>query len=232
MLINKHEWSNEEFHQWENVVVMADEVYEALLMRLWPDRHNSQPSYWTDMEYNSPNQPVVGVCWFEARAYCAWLSAQTGQCFRLPTEAEWEAATRGKTGRRYAWGNHFDATHCNVISTKLWKTTPIGVFPSGDTLSTPSLSAQEEIFSLSDLIGNVNEWTSSCYIPYPYKIDDGREEANADKERVVRGGCYNEYFGLGSYRVDVRATVRRRASQLWSRERYNGFRALCSFPIG
>ena len=74
-----------------------------------------------------------GGCWFEARA-CAWLSAQTGETFRLPTEAEWEAAARGVQCRRYAFGDDFDAARCNTFETHVRHTTPIGVFPGGRRL--------------------------------------------------------------------------------------------------
>ncbi len=53
------------------------------------------PPYWGDANFCHPQQPVVAVSWFDAVAYCAWLSAVTGSHYRLPTEAEWERAARG-----------------------------------------------------------------------------------------------------------------------------------------
>ncbi|MCB9104304.1 MAG: SUMF1/EgtB/PvdO family nonheme iron enzyme [Anaerolineales bacterium] len=60
-----------------------------------------EPAYWQDSRFNNPAQPVVGVTWFEARAYCRWLSAQMGETFDLPSEAQFEAAARGQVGRPY-----------------------------------------------------------------------------------------------------------------------------------
>ena len=109
-------------------------------------------------------------CAGSRRAYCAWLSAQTGQTFRLPTEAEWEAAARGGQRRRYtlwgvrhrlAFGNNFDATCCNTFETHP-RTTPIGVFPIGKTPT-----------GLVDMTGNTWDWTSSLYTRYPYDAADG-----------------------------------------------------------
>ena len=80
----------------------------AWLEENFPGGLLTQPAYWDD-PFNHAAQPVVGICWYEARAYCAWLSAQSGQAFRLPSEAEREAAARGVAGRRYAWGEDFDA---------------------------------------------------------------------------------------------------------------------------
>jgi formylglycine-generating enzyme required for sulfatase activity len=93
-----------------------------------PSGRQAKPGDWNDPAYNHPAQPVVGISWYEARAYCAWLSAQTGRVYRLPTEAECQAAARGLEGRRYAWGNEFDAARCNSFETHVRGTTPIGVF--------------------------------------------------------------------------------------------------------
>jgi formylglycine-generating enzyme required for sulfatase activity len=119
---------------WEAIARMSDDEFETLLAESYPSGRQTQPAYWHDDAFNHPAQPVVGVCWFEARAYCAWLSAQTGQTFRLPTEAEWEAAARGVQCRRYAFGDDFDAVRCNTFETHIHHTTPIGVFPGGRRL--------------------------------------------------------------------------------------------------
>jgi formylglycine-generating enzyme required for sulfatase activity len=131
--------------------------------------------YWNDPAYNDAAQPVVGICWHEARAYCAWLSAQTGQCWRLPSEAEWEAAARG-TARAGATPGATTSTRarCNAFETHVRGTTPVGVFPGGDTPE-----------GLADMSGNVWEWTSSALsfrIPYAAdaqsaKIPTGRRPA-------------------------------------------------------
>ena len=140
---------------------------------------------------------MVGVCWHEVRAYCAWLSAQTGQCFRLPTEAEWEAAAVGPSRRAwlglgvaktraYPWGGAFDTRRCNSFETHVRATTPVGVFPDGDSPE-----------GIADLSGNVWEWTASLYRGYPYVAGDGREDPAAGGRRVLRGGS----FGSGQYFV-------------------------------
>ncbi|HMY76979.1 MAG TPA: SUMF1/EgtB/PvdO family nonheme iron enzyme, partial [Blastocatellia bacterium] len=79
-------------------------------------QEDHQPSRWNDAESNNPLQPVVGVSWFEACAYCCWLTAMAanGDVFRLPTEAEFEAAARGKQARLYPYGDEFDADRCNT----------------------------------------------------------------------------------------------------------------------
>jgi formylglycine-generating enzyme required for sulfatase activity len=185
--------TSQQLEDWESRVRMSADEFEALLDRWYPVGRQTQPRFWNDAVYNHPAQPVVGICWYEARAYCAWLSAQTGQTFRLPTEVEWEAAARGRQGRRYAFGNDFDPKYCNTLETHIRRATPIGVFPGGKTPE-----------GVQDMTGNVWEWTSSAYKPYPYNAVDGREEVMIPAaRRAVRGGAWYSIHGLvrASYRV-------------------------------
>ncbi|AEI99994.1 Sulphatase-modifying factor protein [Nitrosomonas sp. Is79A3] len=216
-------WPEKRFWRWQFYCTITDETFETILVNLWPNQQFTLPRFWNNPAFNAPSQPVIGVCWFEARAYCLWLAAQTGQLFRLPTEVEWEAAARGLEGRRYAWGNDYGATHSNALDTKLRRITPIGIFMEGDTPA----SAQGELKcaeSLSDMTGNVSEWTSSHSIPYPYQPDDGREGAEAEWPRVLRGGSW--IFNPDEVRASVRCGYHPS-----DRPDAVGFRVLCSSPI-
>ena len=85
-----------------------------------------QPAFWDDERWTGNDRlPVVGVSWYEAIAYCRWLSETTGRRYRLPTEAEWEKAARGSDGRLYPWGNEFDARFCNTSAGGLGRTLPV-----------------------------------------------------------------------------------------------------------
>ena len=117
------------------------------------------------------NHPASESTWQGAAAFCAWRGA------RLPTEAEWEAATRGKEGRAYPWGAAPPTPERAVFGRGRGETDPVGSHPKGAT--------PEGVF---DLAGNEAEWTSSLFKPYPYDAADGREEPKAPGERVTRGG--------------------------------------------
>ncbi len=140
----------------------------------------TQPAYAGDSNWGKPDQPVVGVGWYEAVAYATWLAEVTGQPWRLPTEAEWEAAARGVEGdaprpRRYntaeqGLGYAWAVTEPGNIS---W----CGAW---------------------DLCGNVWEWCSTRWghnwqtmdFAYPYKAGDGRELLLGSHARIMRGGSW------------------------------------------
>ncbi|MBL8157226.1 MAG: SUMF1/EgtB/PvdO family nonheme iron enzyme [Anaerolineae bacterium] len=140
----------------------------------------TQPHYFGDPSFNRPEQPVVGVCWYEAQAFARWISRETGQEWRLPTEAEWEAAVRGpedqppdaRTGNTAERGPSY-----------AWAVTKVG--------NTAWCGAE-------DLLGNVWEWCSSRWgrnwqtleYPYPYQTGDGREDPEGSHARIMRGGSW------------------------------------------
>jgi formylglycine-generating enzyme required for sulfatase activity len=144
-----------------------------------------EPRWGDDSRFNKPNQPVVGVSWYEAVAYCRWLSAETGQSYRLPTEAEWEKAARGNDGRTYPWGNNFDPSHLNANEGEqaVRATSPVGIYPTG---ASP--------FGLFDGVGNVWEWCATeAGKAYPYDVqeDEWTESyLNRTNVRVLRGGSW------------------------------------------
>ncbi|MFN0109421.1 MAG: SUMF1/EgtB/PvdO family nonheme iron enzyme, partial [Blastocatellia bacterium] len=183
-------WDTETKELYLEVRSETDEEFEERIAEWFPEGQvYRQPEFWDDARFNNPAQPVVGVTWFEARAYCNWLTADAadGLIYRLPTEAEFEAAARGKKGRQFPYGSKFDSTRCNTFESHIRRTTPIGVFDN----ATPE-GKDEGAFDLS---GNAYTWTLSVYdqekFPYPYRSDDGREElAATGVRRVLRGGSW------------------------------------------
>jgi len=140
------------------------------------------PYHWESGEiaWGKENHPVVEVLWKDALAFCAWLSEETGQPFRLPTEAEWEKAARGTDGRIWPWGDQPpDDSRCN-FHMQVLDTTPVGRYSTqGDSP-----------YGCADMAGNVWEWCQSLYKPYPYRAGDGREDLHAPGLRVMRGGSF------------------------------------------
>jgi formylglycine-generating enzyme required for sulfatase activity len=147
------------------------------------DTDHRAPPYWEGDTYAEGlgDHPVVSVTWHDAMAYCAWLREKTGKPYRLPTEAQWEKGARGADGRTYPWGDEFDGNRCNSREDEMRTTTPVGQYsPQGDSP-----------YGLADMAGNVWEWTSTLFRPYPYDAEDGRQEQEEGGPRVLRGGSFS-----------------------------------------
>ena len=124
-----------------------------------------------------PEQPVVAVSWFDAVAYCDWLSGISGSRIRLPYEAEWECAARGgMEGMRYPW----------------WNELPL---PDNDRFANgpePVGRRGPNAYGLYDVCENVHEWCSDWYAPDFYAISPERNPRGPEsgKRRVSRGGSW------------------------------------------
>jgi formylglycine-generating enzyme required for sulfatase activity len=140
-----------------------------------------QPELWEDAAWAGDERlPVIGVSWYEAYAYCQWLSDVRGRTYRLPSEAEWEKAARGTDGQLYPWGDEFDPARCNTRVSGLGRTTPVGWYsPRG-----------ESPYGCAEMGGNASEWTLSQFRPYPYDRGDSREDPEGKAQRVIRGGAW------------------------------------------
>lgn len=167
-----------------------------------------RPTEYRPARWRAPNAPREMVSWFEAVAFCRWLSHQRGQTIRLPTEEEWQlAATGGDPSRVYPWGQAYvdGLANCHDSSYYLGRTSAVGIYPDG------------EHDGIADLSGNVWEWTATA-------IDAKRRRDQTGGYRVLRGGSWlND-------RDDALSANRLRLDPL-NRLNIIGFRVLCSSPI-
>ena len=138
-----------------------------------------EPEDWAE-QLPHATRPVVHVSWYEAAAYCAWAGC------RLPTEAEWEFAARGKQGRKYPWGNEEpDASVANYKDSyrvEVGELTPVGLYPLGVTPE-----------GLADMAGNVWEWVSDWYGEYSARLREDPRRPAKGADRVLRGGSLDYY---------------------------------------
>lgn len=142
------------------------------------------PPLWDEPAFANPKQPVVAVSWFDAVAYCAWLTRASGKSFRLPTEAEWERAARGgKEDESYPWGNCAPEELPDYATR--WKTGPE---PVGLYAPTPY-----GIYNLGD---NVHEWCSDWYDAAYYAISPERnpQGPSSSTRRASRGGSWRHHI--------------------------------------
>ena len=157
----------------------------------------SSSLYRDENQLNQPMQPVVGVNWHEAMAFCDWVSEKSRTKILLPTEQQWQRAAQGDDDRVYPWGNQWDASRCNTKASGFGPTTPVTAYEGkGDSP-----------YGVVDMCGNAWEW---CLTVWETGSND-LTEINAP--HVVRGGScldrpallrfdhrYNN--DMGGYRLD------------------------------
>ncbi len=134
------------------------EVTNAQYAQFVAKTKRQPPSGWNGGAFpaGQDKRPVQGVTWDQAAAYCEWVSK------RLPTEAEWEVAARGKGNNLYPWGDIADTVQ----------------LPEAETYPIGSISANSSAFGVFDMAGNVWEWVSDAYATVPEGM------------RILRGGSY------------------------------------------
>lgn len=142
------------------------------------DIGRSKPS---DSGMGRGNRPVMHVSWFDAKAFCDWMSQKTGKNIHLPTEAQWEKAARGTDQRRYPWGNSSPSCSLANYYGCGGQTKPVDSHPSGVSF-----------YGVHDMAGNVWEWcndwySSTYYYISPYENPTG---PSSGTDRVERGGCF------------------------------------------
>ncbi|MCP5418104.1 MAG: SUMF1/EgtB/PvdO family nonheme iron enzyme [Chromatiaceae bacterium] len=156
-------------------------------LRWWPDsarewwqgRRLDRPLYWGHRRFSRLNRPVVGICWYEARAFCFWLSARLERKIALPTEAQWERAARGPDCLLWPWGDEWHDDRCNSALAGMNEICAVGLFPDGAGVE-----------GVMDMSGNVWEWTLSRWCDdYDGVSDDWNDPSGTDR-RVLRGGAF------------------------------------------
>ena len=168
--------TNQQFAEFVSAGAYRNDDYWSEIGSRWRNRKQVvMPAFWGNPQFDMPQQPVVGISWYEALAYSRWLSSETQTQWRLPTEIEWEASAQaGGTGQ---------------------------IHHAGSSLANPIKAINEGYQSnhgIWNLLGNVWEWCSTRWgrnwqtldYVYPYRVEDGREDLSGSYARVMRGGSW------------------------------------------
>ncbi len=157
----------------------TDEGWQVKEKEGW-QRPGPDPWEWSDTEppWNPLDHPVYGVSWYEAVAFCLWLSDVTDEHIMLPAEQEWQRAAQGDDYRAYTWGDKWVAGRCNSRAN-------IGTIPDFETTPVRLFEGKgDSPFKVVDMIGNVWEW---CRTDFETGAQDIHKSAT---ERVWRGGSH------------------------------------------
>ena len=180
------------------------------------ETHSSVPLYWKNAACNGLKQPVVGVSWEDAAAFCRWRSLRDRAVYTLPTEAQWEKAARGEDRRIYPWGN--EPPTDKRAPTKITKRMP----------SVGQCELGQSPYGVSDLVGNVWNWCLDWYERDYYKKAPRRNPPGPlqGKRKVVRGGNWVFLGCCSGTPAYALRTTRRNAFHPDLRKKSIGFRCV------
>jgi formylglycine-generating enzyme required for sulfatase activity len=148
-----------------------------------------RPGNWNMKNFNDPDQPVVGVSWNDAVAFCNWLSKKTAKNYRLPSEAQWEKAARGTDGGMFPWGDSGPNIQIANYNNPYGNPMPVGYYPRGENL----------VYGTMEMAGNVAEWCNDWYDErYYIKLENTENPRGplTGSKKIVRGGSWidNAFF--------------------------------------
>jgi formylglycine-generating enzyme len=160
------------------------QVTRAEYARFLSETLRDAPPFWDDPNFQEPQQPVAGPTWFDAMAFCDWLSKITARSYRLPTEAEWERAARGGIeGQLYSWGNLPPEELPNYAAR--WRNGPE---PVGRCAPNP--------YGLFNMGDNVHEWCADWYEAHYYERSPEHNPRGPEQgsRRASRGGAWRHHI--------------------------------------
>ncbi len=205
----KYPVTNEQYRRfWDDAGYETDKPWwdaEAVKeLDRWVGTWRNGPRLWNVEQFNRPTFPVVGVSWYEAVAYCAWLTPKLrskgvipeSHEVRLPTQEEWERAVRGRHGKEYPWGDDtFDASRANTKESELDAPTPVHMYRDG---ATPE--------GIWDLSGNVWEWSADIRSDTTAFLRGGAWYTNGQRTGAS-GSAFRDYLWGWDYNYGFRVVV-------------------------
>jgi formylglycine-generating enzyme required for sulfatase activity len=181
---------------WVDSFLLAEtQVTVAEYARFLQATRRTPPPMWNDADFNHPEHPVTAVSWFEAVAYCDWLSKITGSHYRLPTEAEWERAARGGAeGKLFPWGD--DPPQSRPRYESLWKHGP-----------EPVRRSEPNAYGLYEMCENVHEWCSDWFQAdyYLHSPERNPQGPPGGDRKSSRGGSWRHHIKIA--RCSARSSI-------------------------
>jgi sulfatase modifying factor 1 len=205
----------------DEFLLAACQVTNSDYGRFLRDTLLAPPPFWNDSAFNDPEQPVVGVSWYEATRYCEWLSNMTGKQFRLPSEAEWERAASGgneNTSALFPWGDTTPQSQPDYADrcANNWNAGPerVGI-------------AEANAYGLYNMCDNVHEWCSDWYASDYYAVSPERNPRGpkTGDRRASRGGSWRHHIKIS------RCAARSSIPPDFKYADY-GFRVACDITVG